>query len=50
MTELDFMKAEKLWLRKHPVLTEKWVQKQIADNPGILGLGDLVLRAYPNNP
>ncbi len=31
-------------LRRHPVLNERWVQKQIAENPSILGLGDLVLR------
>lgn len=40
----DFVKAEKLWLRDHPTLNEKWVQEQIAADPSILGLGDLVLR------
>lgn len=40
----DFVKAEKLWLRKHPTLNEKWVQEQIACDPAILGLGQLVLK------
>jgi len=40
----DFVKAEKLWLRDDPTLSEKWVQEQIAQDPSILGLGDLVLR------
>ena len=31
-------------LKNHPELNEKWVQKIIADDPSILGLGDLVLR------
>ena len=39
-----FVKAEKLWLREHPTLNEKWVQQQIAADPSIIGLGELVLR------
>jgi hypothetical protein len=39
-----YVKPERLWLRAHPEYTEKWVQKLIADDPSILGLGDLVLR------
>lgn len=31
-------------LRNHPELNEQWLQEQIARNPAILGLGDLVLR------
>src|SRR3990172_6638220 len=31
-------------MRVHPEYGEKWVQKLIADDPSILGLGDLVLR------
>lgn len=30
-------------LKFHPEVNEKWVQEVIADNPSILGLGDLVL-------
>ena len=39
-----YVKPERLWLRAHPEYTEKWIQKLIADDPSILGLGDLVLR------
>jgi hypothetical protein len=38
------MKLERVSLRKHAVLNEKWVQEQIAANPSILGLGDLALK------
>lgn len=41
----NYVKAERLWLKAHPELNEKWVQGLIADDPSILGLGDLVLRA-----
>jgi len=39
-----FTKAERISLKLHPELNEKWVQSQIASDPSILGLGDLVLR------
>lgn len=42
---VNYAKAERLWLKAHPELTEKWVQGLIAQDPSILGLGDLVLRA-----
>jgi hypothetical protein len=38
------MKLEAINLKKHPTLNEKWVQEQIADDPTILGLGELILR------
>lgn len=38
------MKLEPVNLKKHPALDEKWVQNQIADDPSLLGLGDLILR------
>jgi hypothetical protein len=31
-------------LKSHPELNERWVQDRIAEDPSILGLGDLVLR------
>ncbi len=31
-------------LKNHPKLNEKWVQDVIADNPKLLGLGDVVLK------
>lgn len=39
-----FVKPERIWLKTHPAYTEKWVQAIIAEDPAILGLGDLVLR------
>jgi len=41
---MNFTRAERILLKLHPELNEKWVQKLIADDPSILGLGDLVLR------
>ena len=40
-----YVKAERLWLKAHADLDEKWIQARIAEEPSILGLGDLVLRA-----
>ena len=34
----------KLSLKSHPELSERWVQDRIAENPQILGLGDVVLK------
>ena len=36
-----FIKAEHIPLKDHPELNEKWVQNLIADDPSILGLGDV---------
>ena len=41
---LPFERAERLSLKAHADLNEKWVQNLIADDPSILGLGDLELR------
>lgn len=41
---MEFTKFEVISLRKHPDLNERWVQDRIADDPSILGLGDLILR------
>ncbi len=41
---VEFERAERLSLRAHPALTEKWVQDLIGNDPSILGLGDLELR------
>lgn len=40
----SYIRHERLSLKLHPELTEKWVQDLIAVDPAILGLGDLVLR------
>lgn len=39
-----FLKPEPISLLYHPDLREKWVQERIAEDPSILGLGDLVLK------
>jgi hypothetical protein len=41
---MDFTRAERISLKFHPELNEKWVQELIAKDPTILGLGELVLR------
>jgi hypothetical protein len=40
-----YAKHERIWLHKHPSYTEKWVQGLIAQDPSIIGLGDLDLLA-----
>jgi hypothetical protein len=44
MENLKFVKPQKLWLSDQPELREKWVQERVAEDPSILGLGDLVLK------
>lgn len=44
MSNYEFIKPEHVWLKDEPSLTEAWVQDQIALDPAILGLGDLVLK------
>lgn len=41
---MKYVKPERIWIKDHPELNEKWVQERIADDPSILGLGDLVLK------
>lgn len=41
---LKYSKFEKLSLKRHPELNERWVQDRIAEDPAILGLGDVVLK------
>ena len=38
------MKLESISLKRSNTLTEKWVQDQIADDPAIIGLGNLILK------
>jgi hypothetical protein len=44
MMPLKYVKPEPLLLSNHPEFREKWVQDRIAEDPSILGLGDLVLK------
>lgn len=39
-----YIKLERVLLQNHPDLKECWVQARIADDPAILGLGDLILK------
>ncbi len=41
---MEFTRSERISLKLHPELNEKWVQELIASDPSILGLGELVLR------
>lgn len=44
MTTLKSFEPEMLSLKNHPDLNEQWLQERIAENPKILGLGDLILK------
>ncbi len=41
---MEFTKFETISIRNHPELNERWVQDRIAEDPSILGLGDIVLK------
>ena len=41
---MEFVKFEKISLKNHPELNECWVQDRIAEDPSILGLGDVILK------
>jgi predicted transport protein len=41
---MALLKLETVSLKQHEELDEKWVQKQLADDPTLLGLGDMVLK------
>lgn len=41
---MDFTKFETVSIKTHTELDEKWVQARIAEDPSILGLGDVVLK------
>jgi hypothetical protein len=40
---VTYVKHERLWLQSHADLDERWLQSRIAEDPSILGLGELVL-------
>jgi hypothetical protein len=44
MTDKKYIKPERFWLGSESALSEKWVQELLAQDPSLLGLGDLVLR------
>jgi hypothetical protein len=41
---MKHIRPEKINLKNNMTLNEKWVQQVIADDPGILGLGELILK------
>src|SRR3989475_4260729 len=41
---MKYEKLTKLSIRTHPELNERWVQERIANDPAILGLGDVILK------
>lgn len=41
---MKHIKLETISIRQHREINEKWVQQIIADDPSIIGLGDVVLR------
>lgn len=41
---MKYEKITKLAMLGHPELTERWVQERIAEDPSILGLGDVILK------
>jgi hypothetical protein len=41
MDGADYVPHRRLSLRSHPTFNEKWLQQRIADDPGLLGLGEV---------
>ena len=44
MSILQYAKPKPVSLKDHPELNERWLQDRIAEDPSILGLGDLILK------
>jgi hypothetical protein len=44
-----YVKHQKLLLKEHPQFQEKWVQERIAEDPSILGIGELILKDKERN-
>jgi hypothetical protein len=44
MAAFEYTPIEKVSIQGHPELNERWVQDRIAEDPSILGLGDLILK------
>jgi hypothetical protein len=42
--QVKLVKLEVVKLDKHPLIKESWIQNQIAEDPSIIGLGDLFLK------
>jgi len=44
MEQVGYFEPELISIKNHPGLDEKWLQERLAENPKLLGLGDLVLK------
>lgn len=44
MLSLEYVKPERLDFKNHPQFNERWVQEKVAEDPSLLGLGDLILK------
>ncbi|HII95000.1 MAG TPA: hypothetical protein HA367_04595 [Candidatus Methanofastidiosum sp.] len=44
LEKIDIVKPTKIFLKDHPSLNELWLQNEIAKDPTILGLGELILK------
>ena len=44
-----YVKHQKLLLKTHPDFNEKWIQERIAEDPSILGIGELILKDQERN-
>jgi predicted transport protein len=44
MNSLSYTIPKRIWLKRQIEFNEKWVQKRIAEDPSILGLGDVILK------
>ena len=43
-TAYKYVKPQKLVLKSNSQFNERWVQEKIAEDPSILGIGDLILK------
>jgi predicted transport protein len=41
---MKLIRPDRIFLQTHPSIKESWIQEQIANDPSILGLGDLILK------
>jgi len=41
---MNYIKAERIFLKNLPTLDEKWVQDKLAEDPALLSLGDIILK------
>lgn len=48
-TTYKYVKPQKLFLKTHADFNERWVQERIAEDPAILGIGELILKDQERN-